>query len=230
MGFLTRSKVYKKVEPHKDSKKIYILCEGQKREVDYFKYFCNMKSNIDIIPIPNQDGKSDPVSLKDQALRLFIGGEDNQPEHFLDKTLKDEVWIVIDTDRWNEGNKISSLREFVLDQSKKYKFWNICQSNTCFEVWLYYHLFDIKPDEEEVKKHKNFKAFLNSIHSGGFDSRKMPVLLGKATENSKRKFKCIDSQPVLYTTDLFKLGENILKILSEELKEVEDLIYKDSTV
>ena len=39
MKYLSRNKVYKKIEQFKNAKKIYIFCEGEKKEIDYFKYF-----------------------------------------------------------------------------------------------------------------------------------------------------------------------------------------------
>jgi hypothetical protein len=67
MKYLSRNKIYEKVEPKNDAKKIYIFCEGEDREVMYFKYFQGFSSNIDIIPIPNNKGQSDPVKLKENA-------------------------------------------------------------------------------------------------------------------------------------------------------------------
>ena len=39
MKYLSRHKVYEKVEPFKNAKKIYIFCEGETKEVDYFRFF-----------------------------------------------------------------------------------------------------------------------------------------------------------------------------------------------
>lgn len=66
MKYLNRNKIYLKVEAFKNAKKIYIFCEGD-REVNYFWFFQGFASNIDIVPIPNDNGKSDPSKLKAQA-------------------------------------------------------------------------------------------------------------------------------------------------------------------
>ena len=52
MRYLSRNKIYEKVETKIDAKKVYIFCEGEETEVKYFKYFQGLSSNIDIIPIP----------------------------------------------------------------------------------------------------------------------------------------------------------------------------------
>ena len=73
MRYLSRNKIYEKVETKIDAKKVYIFCEGEETEVKYFKYFQGLSSNIDIIPIPNDNGKSDPLKLKENANLLFFG-------------------------------------------------------------------------------------------------------------------------------------------------------------
>lgn len=49
--YLVRSRRYERQEPLRDSRKIYIYCEGNKREFDYFRFFCGLSSNVNIIPI-----------------------------------------------------------------------------------------------------------------------------------------------------------------------------------
>ena len=39
MRYLSRNKIYEKVETKIDAKKVYIFCEGEETEVKYFKYF-----------------------------------------------------------------------------------------------------------------------------------------------------------------------------------------------
>ena len=78
MTYLSRNKVYEKIEPNKEAKKVYIICEGQEKEYRYFRYFKGFSSNIDIVPIPSENGQSDPIKLKEQAQLLFFGDEQSQ--------------------------------------------------------------------------------------------------------------------------------------------------------
>jgi hypothetical protein len=48
----------------------------------------------------------------------------------------DEVWFVVDTDRW--GEKDNPTTPIPAAQQG----WHLVQSNPCFEVWLYYHIYD----------------------------------------------------------------------------------------
>ena len=223
MKYLSRNKVYLKVALNKNAKKIYILCEGSETEIRYFKYFQGLSSNIDIIPIPNVNGQSDPVKLKENSELLFIGNSLTPPIYSLSQDYKDEVWFVIDTDRWNEGNKINQLKTFCNSKNIESKQWFVAQSNPSFEIWFYFHFFEKKPISSEVEKHLTFKQFINNVIPGGFDSRSMPIEIENAIINAKNNFEITDNQPRLYSTEVFYLGENIfpfVKIQIEKAKEM----------
>jgi hypothetical protein len=227
MNFLTRNKIYERSEPKKNAKKIYIICEGSKTEINYFSYFQGFSSNLDIIPIPSVGGQTDPIKLMEYSKHIFNLPEHNQAlyddfkisQYILNEI--DEVWFVIDTDRWNEGDKINILREFVNKINDNVEMnWNIVQSNPSFEIWLYYHFFNEIPEKSNVEEnYKSFKEFINSALKGGFDARKMPLTIQSAIDNSKSNFKISGIQPALYTTEVFKLGELIISFIKDEINK-----------
>ncbi len=226
-SYLSRSKVYEKAEPSKNAMKIYIFCEGQDTESKYFGYFKGLSSNINVIPIPNQNGQSDPLKLKERAIFLFYGDEDlpeSSLEFKLSKEYKDQVWFVIDTDRWNEGNKIGLLREFCDSKNTEYPHWFVAQSNPCFELWQYYHFYDTKPNEVEVNQCTTFKEFVAIQIRGGFDSRKMPIELSAAIENSINNFESTNNQPKLYSTEVHLLGQIVLPFVKDKLKIAKEMM------
>ena len=224
MRYLSRNKIYEKVETKIDAKKVYIFCEGEETEVKYFKYFQGLSSNIDIIPIPNDNGKSDPLKLKENANLLFFGNEDVLPQFELNKEYKDEVWFVIDTDRWNEGNKIELLKEFCYSQDESENLWNVVQSNPCFELWFYYHFHENMPDENEVDSFTSFKEFVNSQIKGGFDTRSMPIELTTAIENSTKNFNITSYQPDLFSTEVHNLGKVIISFVGKQLDKARQMM------
>ena len=142
---LLTTRNYKRVKPHRNSKKIIIFAEGMKREVEYFKKFQDLDSRLKIViyDLKHTEDNS-PSGLYKIAKRCIqdneINGEDFE---FLEDL--DEIWFVIDTDTWYE--KIEELRSAV----KKEKGWYIAQSNPCFEVWLYYHFFELIIKREKIK-------------------------------------------------------------------------------
>ena len=211
--YLTRNKTYERKAPTREAKKVYIFCEGD-REVSYFNYFTGISSNIDIIPIGNQQGKSDPVKLKEQA-GIFV------QKISLSADYRDEVWFVIDTDRWNEKDKITQLKTFCAQNKTNNNSWEVTQSNPSFEVWLYYHFIDEKPNEEDVKACTTFKAFLNDKVKGGFDARKAPIHIKTAIENSLKHYDKDDKgQPILYTTEVHNLANSIYPFLKDTISEI----------
>ena len=218
MRFLSRNKIYKKVEPFKNARKLFLFCEGDK-EVNYFKFFQGFTSNIDIIPIPNDNGKSDPVKLKKKAEMLFFGDENVNPKFNISIELEDEIWFVIDTDRWNEGDKINSLRIFIENINKEYKGWFVVQSNPSFELWLYYHFYSEKPQVEDISKYVSFKAFVDHKIKGGFDNRKMPLEIQKAVVIAEANFNDLNGQPTIFSTEVFILAKQIIRFTKPQLDQ-----------
>lgn len=97
--FITRPKKYEKEAPSKEAKKVYIFCEGHK-EKKYFDFFKNLNvTNLEIESIPPYNNQSAPTKLMQNADKLFFPNE-GEPKYKLDSEYKDEVWFVIDTDRW----------------------------------------------------------------------------------------------------------------------------------
>ena len=215
--YLVRSRRYERQEPLRDSRKIYIYCEGNKREFDYFRFFCGLSSNVNIIPIPSKDGKTDPEKLMEAALEEFGINSDVSPKFTLDVSQQDNVWFVIDTDSW--GSKITDLRNFCKSQNAGLdnEAWYVSQSNPSFEIWLYYHKFSEKPVKNDVDKYSSIKEFVDAQIPGGFDSRKHPAMIEAAIQNAKATYEEENQVLKLYSTEVFKLGQVILPFVKDIL-------------
>ena len=215
--YLIRPKRYERLEPSRDSRKIYIYCEGNRREYDYFRFFRGLSSNVNIIAIPSKDGKTDPKKLMEAALMDFFGTEERNAIYALDVKQKDMVWFAIDTDEW--GGKIGDLRDFckLRNRDVDCDVWNVAQSNPCFEIWLYYHFFDKEPDTESVEEFSSLKNFVDAMIPGGFDSRKHPALLATAISNASANYHEQNEMPDLFSTEVYKLGQEILPFVVDIL-------------
>ena len=215
--YLVRSRRYERQEPLRDSRKIYIYCEGNKREFDYFRFFCGLSSNVNIIPIPSKDGKTDPEKLMEAAQEEFGINSDVSPKFTLDVSQQDNVWFVIDTDSW--GSKITELRNFCKSQNAGLdnEAWYVSQSNPSFEIWLYYHKFSEKPVKNDVDKYSSIKEFVDAQIPGGFDSRKHPAMIEVAIQNAKATYEEENQVLKLYSTEVFKLGQVILPFVKDIL-------------
>ena len=224
---ITRRKDYSKKAPSKDSKKIYIICEGKGTEKDYFSFFEGLSSNLELIIIPPEEG-TDPIKLMELAKRKFLSDTSQNTLNYLEK---DKIWFAIDTDTWEKENKIKPLREFcsklnqefpeAYSEVKRYSAWNVTQSNPSFEIWLYYHHYKDVPHREEVESYTSIKSFVNAKISGGFDFQTDPVRLKDAIKNSKKNFHTQkNGNPDLFSTEQFYLGEEMLSFVKTELDKI----------
>lgn len=215
--YIVRPNRYERKEPSRDSRKIYIYCEGNRREYDYFQFFCGLSSNVNIIPIPSKDGKTDPNKLKESAIADFGIGGKGDATYQLDIEQHDNVWFVIDTDEW--GDKIAELRSFCRFQNQGVgtEAWFVSQSNPCFEIWLYYHFFSEKPCTKEVGKYSSMKKFVDAMVPGGFDSRKHPARIATAIDNAAAEYEEDNAAPAMFCTEVFKLGKEILPFVKDVL-------------
>ena len=230
---IERRRDYEKKEPCRDAHKIYVICEGSSTEPDYFRFFQGLSSNLEIITIPSIDGKTDPVKLKEQAEVMLLS---EMRDYELDYRQGDVVWFVIDTDRWEEKDKIKILRDFCEEQNDnvnwtdiktaKYLVWKVAQSNPSFEIWLYYHAFKNKPTDEVVSKYVSFKEFVGQTFSGGFDFESDPVRISDAIKTSEHHFvKNIDSI-AKYSSEMHLLGGEIYNFVKSDIRRLRNKLKK----
>jgi len=200
----SRKLLYTREEPTKDAKLIIIYCEGKKREKQYFNYFSEISSKIRLeVEAPSQHDNTSPNGLYKKAVGHII--DTSNPKYEKD----DEVWFVIDTDEW--GRQIEELRANCLIQEN----WSVAQSNPCFEVWLFYHLFPFE-SFDKMKTPKGWKQYLNGKLVGGFDSKKHSILIKTAIENAKSKF---DETMDIGSTEIFKLAESFYPFVEDKIEE-----------
>jgi len=216
---LLTNRLFEREPPTREAKSIYIFCEGAKREYQYFKYFVEMDSRINVEPYklhPHEDNS--PLGLLNIATTCIIPSEENpNPKYKFQEN--DEVWIVVDVDKDKAASRkpqIEKLKSFC----RKHKDWYVAQSNPCFEVWLYAHQFDEIPEFDEDDKCSNWKDFVNNAFKGAFDSRRHPILIQKAVAHSKSNFQYADGEPNKGCTELFKLGESMLTVLADKINKV----------
>jgi hypothetical protein len=206
--------------PSREAKSIYIFCEGKDREYRYFYYFREMDSriNIEIYKLNSHEDNS-PQGLFKIAINSIVEDENNpNPKYAFQEN--DEVWIVLDTDKDKDDSRkaqIEFIRKNIIDK----KDWFIVESNPCFEVWLYYHFYPTIEKFEGIEKSKNWKSYVDANIKGGFDPRKHPIYIERATINAENNFKIDENSKLnIGTTEIFKLSKSILTIIKSKIKEV----------
>ena len=203
---------------------IYIFCEGEKREYQYFKNFnkeCNIKVEVfnwkDYNKEDPENNKitNSPQGLLDVAKRLTTSSEDN-PNPKYEVLNEDEVWLVFDTDRDKTDTRrsqIIALRNYC----KSTKNWQPAQSNPSIEVWFYYHHFATRTTFYNIHLAKQWKTQLNNLIQGGFNSKNHCKSVKQAIENAEKNFTIDEhSEPIPASTEVFKLATKICELVDKE--------------
>lgn len=213
---LLPNRPFERVAPSREARSIYIFCEGVRREFDYFNYFVELDSriNVEVYKLHPHDDNS-PLGLLRIAEKSILGDENNpEPQyHFIEG---DEVWIVLDIDSDRYKSRETQIERVRCECEKKVN-WYLSRSNPCFEVWLYYHLHNEKPTELS-EKGEYWKQLVDSMIPGGFDSRKHPLLIEQASKNAEKNFQLIENMPGLGCTEVYKLANSILPLVRDKLR------------
>ena len=138
-------------EAFRDARIIVIASEGKDTERIYFQALASEHANPRV------------------HVHILERGEDEQnnssPEHVLkqlndykrDYSLEedDELWLVIDKDRWTEA-----MLSHVAAECAQNDFMHMALSNPCFELWLLLHLVDATSltSEEQEQWMKNDRS------------------------------------------------------------------------
>lgn len=213
MPMILRNRLYERKEPDRDATLCIIYCEGRKREPQYFQYFKWISSRI-ILEVVEADtqGDNSPSGLYQQACSDIEGiGEDAIVKYEVGEG--DQVWFAIDTDDW--GSHISQLKSNCLGKAN----WHVAQSNPCFEVWLYYHLFSEDAGATKLPDCNAWKNHVNSLIPGGFDSRKHPIFINDAITNAEINFKMTNGEISYGSTEMFKLGKVIYPMVASAIEK-----------
>lgn len=161
-------KDFTRLEGNKSARLVVIAAEGYETENIYFEA---MKSEMRAANVHvevlrrNNDGESSPEHVYEQ-IKGFM--------HEYNIEDDDELWIVIDRDRWT-GKMLSGVAR-LCSQNKNLRF---CVSNPCFELWLLLHLDDVSLYSEEEKnnitanrkcsRHKSWLKHKLSEKMDGYD-------------------------------------------------------------
>jgi hypothetical protein len=201
--------------PNEDAKIIYIFCDGAKREKQYFNAFNELDSRIKVEIYALKDGEDNsPKGLLELANNCFIETEE-KPNPKYQLLEEDEVWFVVDTDKDKKESRKPQIK--ALRRECVLKNWHVVQSNPCFEVWLYYHFYEQKPNFEGMEFCKGWKQYIQK-KKGGFDSKKHPILIQNAIQNAESNYGQDENDiPHIATTDVFRLSKSILPMIKDKL-------------
>lgn len=172
------SLVRERHEAFRDARLIVIASEGKDTERIYFKALAKEYSNPRVhVHILERDGIEQNNSSPEHVLKQL---NDYKEQYELESD--DELWLVIDKDRWTDAMLSHVAKECAQDD-----YMHVVLSNPCFELWLLLHLVDatlLTPKErqqwmENRRKSKNAEPYLKvrlrheigSYHESNYDAR-----------------------------------------------------------
>lgn len=216
------NRLFERNPPSRDAKSIYIFCEGRRREFDYFSYFKEIDSriNIEVNELAPDDNNS-PQGLFDIAINSICPTKNNSNQPKYNFIEGDEVWIVIDSDPDKDNSRLGQI-EYIKTESAKIRDWYVVESNPCFEVWLYFHQDEILPDYPVPDTCKDWKLQVNKLIKGGFDSRRHPIFIEEAANNAKKSHETNNYVLDAGYTEVYRLGFSIIRILGEKIRAIKE--------
>lgn len=156
---MRKNRNYKRKQGHRDAVLFVIACEGQITERRYFEALAAGKQRLQVRTMSPDQNKSAPKYVVGCADR-FLDGTGGIEEG-------DQVWIVIDRDRWTSKGMHEAR------SACKEKGYQLLVSNPCFELWLYLHLDTPKLSPKAIANLydcRSIKDALKAEHPDGYNS------------------------------------------------------------
>jgi hypothetical protein len=192
-----------------------IISGGEVREKNYFRFislqdkFKRIKLEFIADPLKlSPDGMFEVAEYK-KAHYETSRNEDAEP---------DKMYLLSDVDDFiNELLRIKPKCENA--------GFHLIISNSCFEVWLYYAYHDAIPSfpvpTDPLKISSKFKGWLPSVISGGINPQKTILSIYSNIDNAKKNYRESESGiPLLFSTNMYLLAENLLPLIEPELTEM----------
>jgi hypothetical protein len=205
-------------EAFRDARLIVIASEGKDTERIYFKAlakeYTNPRVHVHILErSEDEQNNSSPEHVLKQ-LKDYKGHYELESD--------DELWLVVDRDRWTEAMLSRVATECAQDN-----FMHVALSNPCIELWLLLHLVDatlLTSEEEQLwmenrRKSKNADPYLKvrlrqemgSYHESSYDAKMLiehvDVAIARAEALDKNP---ADRWPQTLGTRVYLLAESVM--------------------
>ena len=205
-------------EAFRDARLIVIASEGKDTERIYFKAlakeYTNPRVHVHILKRSEAElNNSSPEHVLKQL-------NDYKEQYALEAD--DELWLVIDKDRWTEA-----MLSHVATECAQDEYMHMALSNPCIELWLLLHLVDatsLSPEEQQQwlenrRKSKNAAPYLKvrlrkkmgSYHESSYDALALIAHVEDAIERARALDKNPnDRWPQTLGTRVYLLAESVM--------------------
>ena len=207
-----------RLEAFRDARLIVIASEGKDTERIYFKALAKEYTNPRVhVHILERSEEEQNNSSPEHVLRQL---NDYKGHYALESD--DELWLVVDRDRWTEAMLSHVATECAHDE-----FMHVALSNPCIELWLLLHLVDtalLTSEElqlwmENRRRSKNADPYLKvrlrqemgSYHESSYDAQMLiehvEVAIARARALDKNP---ADRWPQTLGTRVYLLAESVM--------------------
>lgn len=205
-------------EAFRDARLIVIASEGKDTERIYFKALAKEYSNPRVhVHILERSEDEQNSSSPEHVLKQL-----NDYKGHYELESDDELWLVVDRDRWTEA-----MLSRVATECAQNNFMHVALSNPCIELWLLLHLVDatlLTSEEEQLwmdnrRKSKNADPYLKvrlrqemgSYHESSYDAKMLiehvDVAIARAEALDKNP---ADRWPQTLGTRVYLLAESVM--------------------
>jgi hypothetical protein len=193
---------------------IVVVSGGEKTERSYFKIISN-KTRFPLLKI---EFNTDPTRLNPKGLLEFALERKKYYQSSNESSKPDDIYLISDVDDYL--SELIGIKEKC--QSNNI---SLIISNSCFEIWLYYAYYSEIPNMGvPLKVDKISRTFRQWMPSNVNPVRAI-LNIEKNIENAKKHYREDEKGfPILFTTNMFVLAENILPYIKENLQI---LIHQD---
>ena len=205
-------------EAFRDARLIVIASEGKDTERIYFKALAKEYTNPRVhVHILERSEAEQNNSSPDHVLKQL---NDYKSQYELEAD--DELWLVVDKDRWTEA-----MLSRVATECSQEVAMHMALSNPCFELWLLLHMEDavsLPPEEqkqwmENRRKSKKADPYLKvrlrqkmgSYHESSYDALTLIAHIENAIERARALDKNpTDRWPQTLGTRVYLLAESVM--------------------
>lgn len=205
-------------EAFRDARLIVIASEGKDTERIYFKALAKEYTNPCVhVHILERSEDEQNSSSPEHVLKQL-----NDYKGHYELESDDELWLVVDRDRWTEA-----MLSRVATECAQNNFMHVALSNPCIELWLLLHLVDatlLTSEEEQLwmdnrRKSKNADPYLKvrlrqemgSYHESSYDAKMLiehvDVAIARAEALDKNP---ADRWPQTLGTRVYLLAESVM--------------------
>jgi len=218
-------------EAYRDARLIVIASEGKDTERIYFKALAKEYTNPRVhVHILERSEAEQNNSSPDHVLKQL---NDYKSQYELEAD--DELWLVVDKDRWTEA-----MLSRVATECSQEVAMHMALSNPCFELWLLLHIEDavsLTPEEqmlwiENRRKSKNGDPYLKvrmrlkmgSYHESSYDALALIAHVEDAIERARALDKNPnDRWPQTLGTRVYLLAESVMNRNTKERSSLSKL-------